>query len=718
MSDPNAEVGEQAIVNKVAAICRGDEKHQKEYLTNLITRWDVTSRGMVSKYGFEQALIPLKLRIQPQVLDAVFAKYHAGNGYMDTNAFFDTVYGGERRVAAPQVSMKHPAVKTALDEFRQAIKRRGGLNGIRALGRSFRIYDVNDDNMLSPNELKSGLQNFGLQLPGPTVDLVIDAIDKNRDGKVDYNEFLRGVRGGMNKFRLGLVRQAYDVLDRDNSGQVDANDMKLAYNAASHPYVKQGRMTAQQALRDFMSQWDTLERDGIVTIQEFNEYYEDLSASVDRDDYFELMIRNAWHISGGKGWSENTANTRVLVQEADGTQHVVEIKNDLGVKAGDYDELQRRLQQQGSSGQIVRPGQKKNDLKRANAQQPALRQRGYSRNGPPPAQTQYRQAPQSRGQSRGQVQSRGGGDRGYNQNRNQAPPSRGRGQAPPSRGQVQSRGQSRQGITSSQTRARGQTGQGKLENKFTANVVQLFKEAVISHGGENGINALGRIFRRMDDNNDFELSVPELKSGLADYGLHFTAHDCATLLTALDNNNSGSVSYNEFLRAVRGEMNDRRRGLVLLAFKSLDRSGDGVATVDDLIGAYNGKKHPEVIAGRKTEREVLTIFLNNWDGGEKDGIVTIDEFVEYYTGVSASIDLDDYFELMIRNAWRISGGQGQYENTANLRVLVTFTDGRKEVVEVKNSLGLDTQNLKGIKGRLRHQGVTNIAKVATYYADQ
>lgn len=42
-------------------------------------------------------------------------------------------------------------------------------------------------------------------------------------------------------------------------------------------------------------------------------------------------------------------------------------------------------------------------------------------------------------------------------------------------------------------------------------------------------------------------------------------------------------------------------------------------------------------------------------GNKSDGMVTLDEFIEYYTNISANIDNDAYFDLMMTNAWNIDG---------------------------------------------------------------
>ena len=58
------------------------------------------------------------------------------------------------------------------------------------------------------------------------------------------------------------------------------------------------------------------------------------------------MIRNAWHISGGEGWCQNTTCRRVLVTHTDGRQTVEEIKNDLGIAADDKAAMIARLVEQ------------------------------------------------------------------------------------------------------------------------------------------------------------------------------------------------------------------------------------------------------------------------------------------------------------------------------------------------------------------------------------
>lgn len=42
--------------------------------------------------------------------------------------------------------------------------------------------------------------------------------------------------------------------------------------------------------------------------------------------------------------------------------------------------------------------------------------------------------------------------------------------------------------------------------------------------------------------------------------------------------------------------------------------------------------------------------------GLNDGKITMEEFIDYYNFISASIDNDQYFELMMNNCWRINEG--------------------------------------------------------------
>jgi Ca2+-binding EF-hand superfamily protein len=69
-------------------------------------------------------------------------------------------------------------------------------------------------------------------------------------------------------------------------------------------------------------------------------------------------------------------------------------------------------------------------------------------------------------------------------------------------------------------------------------------------------------------------------------------------------------------------MNKMRLNLIEMAFKKLDKTSDGVVTIDDLKGVYNIRSHPEYQNGQKTEKELLEAFLKKFEeGGSVDGKV-------------------------------------------------------------------------------------------------
>lgn len=102
--------------------------------------------------------------------------------------------------------------------------------------------------------------------------------------------------------------------------------------------------------------------------------------------------------------------------------------------------------------------------------------------------------------------------------------------------------------------------------------------------------------------------------------------------------------------------------------------------------------HPDFISGLKTEEQLLLDFLSNFTNprsrGHFDGSLDRKDFEQYYRAISASIDDDDYFELLVRNAWHISGGVGECSNTSNRRVLVTREDGSQSVEEMKDDISI------------------------------
>lgn len=315
---------ENALRTKIE-VFSGYRNNPLQTLAKIFVDFDANKNGFMSCDEFVGA-ISLKLNFgeYKNELRSLFKRYDLdSSGELSNEEFIKSLFS------------KGDKGRKVLGKVREVLAlRAGGFTTLKGMGRQFRTMDKDKSGALDQQECYRGLnmlcRAFKLQLEKPSADRLFMLFDIDGNGTIAYEEFIKALRGQMNNRRMDLIRMAFESFEKDNWNRVTLKTIANHYDVSQHPSVLNGKITPTEALYEFMKKWDK-DGDHTVTEEEFIEYYEWISPSIDNDDYFELMIRNAWHISGGSGWMANTSCRRVLVQHHDGQQEIVEIKNDLGL---------------------------------------------------------------------------------------------------------------------------------------------------------------------------------------------------------------------------------------------------------------------------------------------------------------------------------------------------------------------------------------------------
>ena len=84
-----------------------------------------------------------------------------------------------------------------LDLLRAKIKQRGA-NGMFGLQRLFKIMDDDGSKSLNKFEFTKAMREYRLDIPHEDALAMFQAFDRTGDGAIDYDEFIRVVRGLMN----------------------------------------------------------------------------------------------------------------------------------------------------------------------------------------------------------------------------------------------------------------------------------------------------------------------------------------------------------------------------------------------------------------------------------------------------------------------------------------------------------------------------------------
>ncbi len=187
-------------------------------------------------------------------------------------------------------------VLAILDKVKAALKRRGSKT-IAGLGRTFRQLDSYDGNKkVDAQEFYVGLTECGVEISQAEASSLLTFFDRDGDGHVNFDEFLIGIRGQLNAKRQAIVDKAFLKFDKDGSGQIDRNDLHGVYDVSMHPKFQNGEMTEEEIFGEFLSNFGDKNGDGLISKDEWNEYYAAISSNIDNDDHFVLLMRNAWKL--------------------------------------------------------------------------------------------------------------------------------------------------------------------------------------------------------------------------------------------------------------------------------------------------------------------------------------------------------------------------------------------------------------------------------------
>ena len=80
-------------------------------------------------------------------------------------------------------------------------------------------------------EFNKAMQDYMLVFSEGEIGRLFSLFDYDKSGLVEYDEFVRTIRGPMNANRKAVVAKAYNVLYKDGSGFIDINDIRGVYNA-------------------------------------------------------------------------------------------------------------------------------------------------------------------------------------------------------------------------------------------------------------------------------------------------------------------------------------------------------------------------------------------------------------------------------------------------------------------------------------------------------
>mmetsp|Transcript_15904 Transcript_15904/g.20635 ORF Transcript_15904/g.20635 Transcript_15904/m.20635 type:complete len:1035 (+) Transcript_15904:85-3189(+) len=219
----------------------------------------------------------------------------------------EQLYGGLR----PSKIKNNKSTTTVLERVRHIILDKSGVFGIECLKNQLHVMDEDRSLTLDEKELKDGLFSIGIYLNIREIEELFAEFDFDKSGSIEYEEFMEGIKGDVSMFRKKLIKKAWKTVCPNHSRKIRVDDLVQSFDCEWFPSVNMsssssrpggggGGDTGFQQIdstdieKAFQDRYRGME---YVNFRMFYDFHHDLSAVINADRIFEVIVRNTWHVN-------------------------------------------------------------------------------------------------------------------------------------------------------------------------------------------------------------------------------------------------------------------------------------------------------------------------------------------------------------------------------------------------------------------------------------
>ena len=248
-------------------------------------------------------------------LDKLFLLYSNNKPYLDYKKFVGIVFNNPSLMNEEEENKNEENDEEEQNEeneeqdliekiilgLRNKLSKRGLANLI-SIETGFRNIDTENEQELDFSTFKIACEKFNFELSENDCRELFLAFTKEESTKVNYDEFIRILRGELIEKRKELVENVFKSIDVGDKGGLSVEQLFHLYipkGSYEFLYNKENEETAKQIFENtfkenhiYLNGEDGVDK--LVDIDEFIDYYESVSLMIFEDDTFKEVLLKSW----------------------------------------------------------------------------------------------------------------------------------------------------------------------------------------------------------------------------------------------------------------------------------------------------------------------------------------------------------------------------------------------------------------------------------------